>query len=342
MDRERIIEYLEGKIPKEEISLIKDWLKDQGNTEESRHILGEIWANSDIGLQGTKPDFDQLLNKLHHRINTSGLAKKTDAPGQRAIRKIYSYFSNAAAILIVPLIFAAIFFYLNQKPAQNYLSINEREIYTKPGTSTKLELSDGTVVWLNNGTIFRYPEIFDGNKREVFLDGEAYFEVKANPRKPFVVNNPIMKTVVTGTKFNLNAFSADSFFEATLKEGAIKLQRSNQRIRMSPGEQIQFDRINASITRKNVDPGISSSWIEGKLILKDEQFTAAMKKLSRWYNIDIEIKNPEINDYLITATLKDEKVEQTLDLISFAIPIKYTVAKNNGNMAKQKIILMKK
>src|SRR5690606_14144513 len=111
-----------------------------------------------------------------------------------------------------------------------------REIYTKPGTRIKIDLPDGTQVWLNDGTHFRYPEQFSGTQREVYVDGEAYFEVKSDAKHPFVVNNPMMKTVVTGTHFNVNGYVADRFFEATLLEGKVSLEKNKQIIRLNPGD----------------------------------------------------------------------------------------------------------
>jgi len=100
------------------------------------------------------------------------------------------------------------------------------------------------VVWLNDGTTLKYPDKFATNERRVYVDGEAYFEVASNPKRPFIVENPMMNTRVTGTKFNLNAYEDDNYFEATLIEGKIGLENKSHRCDMKPGYQVQYNQSN--------------------------------------------------------------------------------------------------
>ena len=239
MNYHDIKKYLEGKTNESESHQIREWLKNPENDAELRQILGEIWANSEIQLKDQTPDFNRMLDQVHHQINNQQInqLKLKDLS-----TSLYQAFSKVAAILIIPLLLLSVYFYFNPANPSNQLASNTiREIYTKPGTRTQIDLPDGTRVWLNDGTTFRYPERFTGSHREVFVDGEAYFEVKSNPGNPFVVNNPMMNTVVTGTHFNLHAYSADNYFEATLLEGKIHLENENKKLVMKPGEQVQFD-----------------------------------------------------------------------------------------------------
>jgi transmembrane sensor len=344
MDHYDIKKYLEGKTTGSEAEHIRKWLKNEENDPESRKILGEIWANSNIILEGLEPDFEMMLNQVHQRINNQVTILQT-TPTKIKVRSadIFSIFSKVAAILILPLMFLSLYLYFNPKQNSQSISVSVREIYTKPGTRTKIELSDGTKVWLNDGTTFRYPEKFTGSNREVYVDGEAYFEVKSNPKNPFVVNNSMMNTVVTGTHFNLNAYSADHYFEATLQEGKINLEKDNHNIVMKPGEQIQFDAMLEKTVKKNVDPENASAWIDGKLIFKDEKLGTAIKKLARWYNVEIILTEPKLNDYLLTGTIRDEKLDQTLRLVSLAIPVKFEFKKEiNPTEIQRTIYMMKK
>lgn len=342
MNRKHIQDYLEGKVPDSEMNEIREWLKNPENDTESRKILGEIWANSDIRVVGTEPDFEQMLNQVHFRINKQmhrPLSAKSQPEG--LIRRFYNTFSKIAAILAIPLLLLSIYFYFNSMQSRSSVaSSTVREIYTKPGTRTKIELSDGTLVWLNDGTTFRYAESFSDKKREVFVDGEAYFEVKADPENPFVVNNPMMKTIVTGTHFNLHAYSADNYFEATLQEGKVSLERNNQKLEIKPGEQVQFDSMLETIVQKTVDPFDAAAWVDGKLIFKDEKLTTAIKKLARWYNVEIILSEPEIDGYLLTGTIQDEKLDQTLNMISLALPVKFEFKKENNPTKIQRTIYM--
>ncbi|HAQ18680.1 MAG TPA: hypothetical protein DCR40_05510 [Prolixibacteraceae bacterium] len=340
MNYHDIERYLEGKTTPTESEQIRSWLINPENDVELRQILGEIWTNSEIHLKGQSPDFNRMLDQVHHQINNQHihqLKQKASSPS------FYQAFSRVAAILIIPLLLLSVYFYFNPGNNSNQLASNTfREIYTKPGTRTQIDLPDGTRVWLNDGTTFRYPEQFTGSQREVFVDGEAYFEVKSNPENPFVVNNPMMNTVVTGTHFNLNAYSADKYFEATLLEGKVSLQRNNQILEMKPSEQVQFDSRNEEVVRKTVDPQNSAAWIDGKLIFRDEKLGTAIKKLARWYNVEIILTDPEINNYLMTATFEDEKLDQSLRLIALALPVRFEFKKVTNPTEIQRTIYMTK
>ncbi|HZL11728.1 MAG TPA: FecR domain-containing protein [Prolixibacteraceae bacterium] len=342
MNYHDIKKYLEGNTTESESEAILKWLKNPENDSESRRILGKIWSNSTISLKSSPPDYGHLLHQVHHRIN-SQKAESLKSQGKFKVLPsgIFNIFSRVAAILILPLILLSLYFYFNPKHNGTQVASNTiREIYTKPGTRTKIELPDGTQVWLNDGTTFRYPEQFTSNKREVFVDGEAYFEVKSNPENPFVVNNSMMNTVVTGTHFNINAYSADSYFEATLMAGKISLKKNNQTLRMNPGEQVQYDTQLEKISQRIVDPTNASAWIEGKLIFNDEKLSTAIKKLARWYNVEIIVSEPKLNDYLLTGTIHDEKLDQTLRLISLALPVKFEFKKENNPTKIQRTIYM--
>ncbi|MCG6190832.1 FecR family protein [Maribellus maritimus] len=345
MDYLIIKKYLEGQTTEEESGQAREWLKDPGNDSESREILGDIWANSEISLNGPLPDFNMMLDHVHNWINSP----KRNTPTQRIyparrLSILFSTFSKVAAILILPLLLVSLWLYYN--PKQDISQVTStliREVYTKPGTRTKLELPDGTFVWLNDGTTFRYPEHFVANKnREVYVDGEAYFEVKSNPDNPFVVNNPMLKTVVTGTHFNINAYEEDHFFEATLLEGKINLQKNNQEFEIKPGEQVQYDALSKKIVRKNVNPEDATAWINGKLIFKDEKLEVAVKKLGRWYNAEIILIDAELKDYLLTGTIQKEKLVQMLDMISSALPVRYEYKKEHNPLEIKPIIYVMK
>ncbi|BBE20327.1 anti-sigma factor [Aquipluma nitroreducens] len=340
MNYHDIKKYLEGQTTTTESEQIRNWLINSENDVELRQILGEIWTHSEIRLKGQSPNFNRMLDQVHHQINNQQIQQHKP---KTLSKSLYQAFSKVAAILVIPLLLLSVYFYFNPSNSSNQLASNTfREIYTKPGTRTQIDLPDGTRVWLNDGTIFRYPERFTGSKREVFVDGEAYFEVKSNPDNPFVVNNPMMNTVVTGTHFNLNAYSSDNYFEATLLEGKIHLENEKNKLVVKPGQQVQFDPMLENIIQKTVDPQDAAGWVDGKLIFKDERLGTAIKKLARWYNVEIILTDPEINNYLMTATIQDEKLDQSLKLIALALPVTFEFKKVNNLTEIQRIIYMTK
>ena len=341
MDFYRFKEYLEGKLAREKANEVRAWISDTRNDAMLRQWLGQLWAKSDILLHDQQPDFKQMLNRLHHKMD---LHHDRETDNRRYLQIAYQYFSKVAAILIIPLLVGSVYFFVTRT---NYSftesRLAEQEIYVKPGTRLKITLPDGSDVWLNDGTTFRYPEVFSGKERRVFVDGEAFFKVKSSQSKPFVVENPMANTVVTGTTFNLNAYSVDGYFEATLSEGAITLEKDKRIYRMTPGMQLQYQVAGNYWTERQVNPADASAWVDGRLVFRNETLGKAILRLGRWYNVSVVIKDEELNDYRITATLEDEKLEQSLRLITLAIPVRYELKREKeGNHWKDTVYLMKK
>ncbi len=335
-----ILKYLQGKTSKKESEKIRAWIVKPENEKEVREILIEIWLTNDIKFKKGKPDFDQIMNKVLSRIEKP---ETEISLTQEKLRKIYSVYSKIAAVFLIPIIIfsAYLIFYDAKKQDENV--ITAKEIYTKPGTTTKIGLADGTKVWLNDKTVFRYPEKFTGNKREVFIDGEAYFEVEANKKSPFVVQNPMMKTIVTGTHFNLNAYSEDAFFEATLLEGKISLEAGNDQYNLNPGAQLQYNVATSLIKERNIQTGDAIAWIDGKLFIYNETLDIAARKLSRWFNVAISISDAELKEYELTCKLENENLAQSLNMLSYALPLKYEIKETKiNNYAIKSVVLMKK
>ena len=333
MDRNTILKFLKGELSKEESQQVQDWLAEDANQKLAREMLGHVWSGNSIQLKNKKPDFEQLLGQVHHKINLRQLKEKEAIAPKRKLQRSIPLFYRIAAILIVPLFMASLWLFLSNNHIFDQREIAQRQIYTKPGTVTQIELPDGSKVWLNDGTTIHYPEKFTGKQRRLFVDGEAYFEVKKDPLHPFIVENPMMNTVVTGTKFNLNAYSDDHYFEATLVEGKIHLEKDNKQYILDPSQQVRYNAINGQVVRKEVNALIYSSWIDGKLTMEDEPLSDAIKKLGRWYNVNFVIKDQDLDKYLLTATFKNEKLEQTLQNIAYALPVKFSVQEkivNNG------------
>lgn len=343
MEYLNIKRYLEGKTTSEESEQIRNWMLDPENDTELRKALGTIWSNHEIKLKGKHPDFDQIIDHIHHGINTDQIKVQPEKVKRVEIfRILVQGFSRIAAVLFIPLLLLSAYLLLNDLSDKTEVaSQTVREIYTKPGIITQIDLPDGTRVWLNDCTRLRYPEVFSGRKREVYLDGEAYFEVLSNPENPFVINSPMANTTVTGTHFNLNAYSDNQFFEATLHEGKITLDKNSQTIAMKPGEQVLYNTLTGKIVKRMVDPANSSAWINGKLVLRDEKLEVALKKIAKRYHVDLVISDPEINNLLLTATIQNETLDQTLRMISSAIPLKYTSI-GDSNQIHRKIYFRKK
>jgi len=158
------------------------------------------------------------------------------------------------------------------------------------GKRSEITLADGTRIWLNAGSQLSYPVKFKGNTREVYLAGEAFFEVESDPAKPFHVITGDMKIQVTGTKFNVTSYSSDQTTQAVLLSGKIDAARNKRFARpveLEPGERIVYNRLEDNMEKDLVDVELYASWVNGYLRFDNEPVENIFKKLERYYNKNI-------------------------------------------------------
>ena len=172
------------------------------------------------------------------------------------------------------------------------------------GGEYKLELADGTLVWLNSDSELRYPVKFAGSQRDVWLKGEGYFEVSKNPEKPFrvVVDDMIVK--VLGTSFNINAYKDRGNILTTLVSGKVDIQDMSGKslVVMSPNQQVDFR--HGKISVQEVDVTRFVSWIDGKFYFNDMTLENIMSQLQRWYDIEVFFVDEELKSYPFTGVIR--------------------------------------
>src|SRR5699024_7437317 len=174
-----------------------------------------------------------------------------------------------------------------QNPKYKANSIVRYNTLTIPrGGQYQLTLSDGTKVWLNAGSSIRYPIAFNGKERRVEMTGEAYFEVVHNEKQPFkvLVNGEVIEDL--GTRFNVNAYADEPAMKATLLEGAIKVKSQILR----PGEQAVIADGQMDIL-KEVNTDNSVAWKNGYFAFNNANLETVMRKLARWYDIEVVYKH---------------------------------------------------
>ena len=195
------------------------------------------------------------------------------------------------------------------------------------GGEYKLELADGTLVWLNSDSELRYPVKFAGSQRDVWLKGEGYFEVSKNPEKPFrvVVDDMIVK--VLGTSFNINAYKDRGNILTTLVSGKVDIQDMSGKslVVMSPNQQVDFRHGKISSVQE-VDITRFVSWIDGKFYFNDMTLENIMSQLQRWYDIEVFFVDEELKSYPFTGVIRrDFTAGQIFDIIEKTTRVKFNV-----------------
>jgi ferric-dicitrate binding protein FerR (iron transport regulator) len=171
----------------------------------------------------------------------------------------------------------------NVEPEYNTLT-------TPRGGEYKVMLPDGTNVWLNSSSSLSYPVEFAGNERRVKLNGEAYFEVAKNKDKPFYVCINKVQVKVLGTHFNIAAYNDDEQLTTTLLEGSVQISKNNRQCLLKPGQQAVVKNDADLITVSEGSIKQVMAWRNGYFVFNDDNIGTIMKKVSRWYDVDIEYK----------------------------------------------------
>jgi hypothetical protein len=204
------------------------------------------------------------------------------------------------------------------------------------GKKFQIVLSDGTKVYLNAGSSFKYPEKFinSSNRQVYLLEGEAYFEVTKDAAHPFIVNTDNVNVRVLGTEFNISSYPEDTSINTVLIEGAVSIF-SNDKIydkatslELKPGHKASWNKNKNNVTIEDVDTNIYTGWKDGRLIFKNTQFKNIIKKLERHFNVSIINNNAKLNEQYYDAKFDTETIEQVLNAFNKSNKIKFTIENN--------------
>lgn len=355
MTRELLIRFLNNKCSVEEIEVIVQWIKTEALNVEAKNLGLEEWnAYQEDGKAVDTVEFSSLLDKIHHKININNNNLQNIQNKTFTISKVTLWITRVAAIMLLPALF--FLFYViseNNKGINKYSNqiVDSLEIVAPIGSRTVVLLSDGSKVHLNYGSKLKYPQAFTGNRREIKLSGEAYFEVAHNPDKPFVVKTGKLNVKALGTVFNVLAYGDNNVVETTLVEGKVQLERvlsdgsAKSLGLMLPNQHANYNTQTGKVTNSEGKVDKYIAWKDGKHIFENEPITSVAKKLDRMFNVEIEVAE-EIRDITYTVTFVDEPLFQILDLMALATPVSYKVLPRvklkDGTFSKQKILILKR
>lgn len=265
----------------------------------------------------------------------------------------------AAAGVILLLIASGVLVYFRGKSSlpQNGFY----EAVAPKGSRLIITLADGSTVWLNSGTVIKYEAGFGVKSRNIFLEGEAYFVVSKNKEIPFIVNTSDIAVTAIGTAFNIKAYKEENVVETTLENGEIRIDQinfkgkpvKNTSVYLKPNQKAVYVKDIGDLSlsgstkgesdgkkHENVkinpitikvdslfDTKFATSWKDNKWIFKSEKLDKLAPILERRYDVSI-IFLDSVNNYKFTGTIKEETLDQVLNVLSMAAPVKYEIRQN--------------
>ena len=322
--------YFNGKLPLPEQKEVEAWI---GQSEENRKIARDVrficqaadtldcirQVDSQAALKKTKA-------KIRKRNNVSWLIR----------------LQQVAAILAIPLLMTTLYLTLKEEPAE-YV-----EIQTNPGMIAKLELPDGTKVWLNSSSSLRHPVRFTGSNRDVELKGEAYFAVHPDQYKPFIVNTPFnIRAEVLGTEFNMEAYETEREVKTTLVSGSVKLTSQTDKDEeksyiLKPDEEFIYNYQNKKLSVQKPYVPTLTAWKDGLVIFRNTPFEEALKVLSKRFNVEFVIKNDKLYENAFTGPFDGQHLQLILEHFRLSSGIQYRFIDpktGKGEKAEEKSIV---
>jgi ferric-dicitrate binding protein FerR (iron transport regulator) len=228
-----------------------------------------------------------------------------------------------AASILIPIVFAFLGYYYseNKRPS----SSAPLSIHTKTGQKIDLRLPDGSLVWLNSASSLQYDNAYNRKNRIVYLQGEAYFEVSKDAKKPFIVKTDDGLSVeAVGTSFNVKAYPADNYITATLIEGAVRVSDSYRSELLSPNEKLIFLKNDRTFVKNLLpDAGQSVLWRDNQFAFRQERMEDVDRILERMYGVQIRFESEDLRNIRFSGKIGNTNLDRVLQMVAFASPIQY-------------------
>ncbi|MEM1136852.1 MAG: FecR domain-containing protein, partial [Bacteroidota bacterium] len=251
---------------------------------------------------------------------------------KRNNRKInfWSYTSGiAASLTFISCVLIAVWWFSMEIPDEKELSaISFEEKYIPSGKKGSLTLSDGSFIHLNSASKLSFPSRFSTRNRVVKMEGEAFFSIKRDEQRPFIIETSHTKIKVLGTSFNVKAYPEESEIAVTVKSGKVlvsNLRESTKIHELTKNQKLVFNTETSTFRKTDIEAETDLNWRKGILKFNQTPFAEIEKTLERWYGIEILVEDSSIYDKRITGIHKNENLRAVLESLEFAFGIKYKI-----------------
>ncbi len=314
MDYNTIIKYLQGLASADEKQQFFVWLEEDPANKKEFAELKKIWALTEKGKEDENSAYLQFRQNENRKNRRTGLFK---------------VFKQAAAVIVLIGLGAVAAQLLKNTEKEQEIYAASYSVKAPLGQMTNLELPDGTMVVLNSGSTISYKSNFSYGNREVTLAGEAFFDVQQDKDYPFVVKAPLLDIKVYGTSFNIEAYPNEESFSATLVEGSVSVmnKRGDELTLLKPGENASLlQTADKQLVIKKVNTEIYTSWKEGLITFRNEKLEDIARKLERWYNVEIVIRDERLKQECYFGTiLKNKPIDQILEVFKLTTSLEYEI-----------------
>lgn len=326
-NEEKILLYLQGNLNEEEIFELMDWIETSPENQKYFDEVKAVWL-------ATGPFASRRFDENRAWSRLEG---KTSAPKRIFLHtRTFAVLKYAAIIVFFFALGSFVSWKFSSSPQSADFSAELTQITAPKGSLTSVVLPDRTHVWLNAGSTLTYSKNFNLADRTVILSGEGYFDVTSNKRKPFIVRTSHLSVKALGTIFNVKSYDEDQSIEATLIEGSVLVQSTDDSsdeftYTLKPGENIIYFKPEAAERlqtgkplrlQSHVRTDLYTSWKDKSWVLESEPLPGFIEMLQRRYNRQI-VLDSALDKYKITCTIRNESLEQVLHNLQLTVPLKF-------------------
>jgi ferric-dicitrate binding protein FerR (iron transport regulator) len=320
MKKEECIEIFERYIKRlataDEIKRLSNW--SSNNQEISEWLEQQILASPSTIDSEVKM---RMLKNIEAEINSENkditLNKRSD------IRFKLNKWMRVAALFILPALTAAgTYLFMNK----NVTTSAPLVIAVERGQKANITLPDGSKAWLNSQSKLTYSANFNVEKRELQLEGEAYFEVAHNPQKPFIIQSKDMTVEALGTAFSVKAYVEDSHISSILMRGKVRVTTPSGELILQPNEKVLYDKTSHTMKQSKVANAANfTGWIHNELRFENESLADIAKSIQRIYNVDIIFTSEKLKNQCYTGTANNNSLESVLNFIALTSPVSFKI-----------------
>jgi transmembrane sensor len=292
--------YLNKKTTIEENNLIEQWLEENGNPNSE-------WQ------QMNRSQKDKWLFNVLADVEKTVKVKPANQVIMQPQRQLWYKVAGVAATLII----ISGFYFAWTSVNKQKTSSNSASILIADHQEKQLTLPDGSKIWLNSGADLKISKTFNGKVREVYLSGEAYFDIAHNVAKPFIIHTGDIVTTVLGTAFNIKQDPSRHTVEVTVSRGKVSVADGTKMLGiLTPNQQISFNTQNSKAVRSIVDSRAIAAWHQNEIHFDDIKLADAVLELEQRFNVEINFKNEKLEDCRFTGTaFKGDKLDKILNVI---------------------------
>ena len=330
---ELLLRYIEGKTSVEEDATVEKWMQESEDNRKLMRNVQRISFAAEMAQVASEVDEEEELRLLHSKMDGSKMSS-----GKRRHAAIGRWMQRVAAVMFIPLLGGWLYLYLTREPK---MVPQMMEVKTSPGMTAKVTLPDSTVVVLNSSSVLTYSSLFTGETREVKLSGEAFFSVKKDEKKRFVVHTPHgTSAVVYGTEFNIDAYEGSREVLTTLVEGKVGFSFPNSGIKkevvLAPGQKLTYDIGQESIKLVKANVDVETSWKDGRLYFYNTPLEQALRSLGKRYGVEFILRKESLKKNSFTGVFVNQRLDRILEHFSLASGYRFRYIKDkNINREKQ-------